>query len=169
LQPIVSRPIEKEEEEDDAPRLRRLTLLRDHLYKDESESESAGNYIAEIAEDAPSESSLSSEEHYELRAVHLAALDVQRIIDGCLDFHFCSRKRRSMTKTELVSFLKTTKYSLNCEKYINLLSAYNRHVYSWTDGRVACREFTTKEIDERVEATRERMKRKQLDEVQLLL
>jgi len=64
---------------------------------------------------------------------------VQKIIDVCLDFHFTNRKRRSLSRTELVNYLQTTKYALNCERYINILSAYNRHAYRWESDRILCK------------------------------
>jgi hypothetical protein len=99
--------------------------------------------------------------------VHLAALEVQRMIDGCLDFHFASRGRRWLSRTELVTYLQTTKYALNCERYFAIIAAYNRHAYRWEEDRVLCREFTGQQIEERVEATRERMKRKHVEELLL--
>ena len=86
-----------------------------------------------------SESSLGEEEQFELKETHLAALEVQKIIDNFLDFHSVHRGKRSVAREELVNFLRTTKYCLNCEKYLGLLLAYNPRLYRCEDGRIACR------------------------------
>jgi hypothetical protein len=78
--------------------------------------------------------------------LHLAALEVQRIIDGCLDFHLNNRKRRSLSRGDLINYLKTTKYALNPDRYLRIITAYNRHAYRWEDDRIFCRTLTEREI-----------------------
>lgn len=111
--------------------------------------------------ESESESSLG-EEQYELKEMHLAALEVQKIIDNFLDFHSVHRGRRSVAREELVDFLKTTKYCLNCEKYLGLLLACNRKLYSCEDNRIFCRPISSEEREKRYENTMSRMRRKRV-------
>lgn len=68
-----------------------------------------------------------------------------------------------------MNFLKTTKYCLNCEKYLSLLLAYNKRLYSCEDGRIVCRSISSQERDQREEDTRSRMRRKRVGSAVLML
>lgn len=94
---------------------------------------------------------------------------MQKIIDNFLDFHSVHRSRRSVSKEELMNFLKTTKYCLNCEKYLALLLAYDRRLYSCEENRVACRPISSEERERRFEESRRRMRRKRVGSAVLML
>jgi hypothetical protein len=71
---------------------------------------------------------------------------VQRVVDGWLHFHLNSRNKRSLPRTDLINYLKTTQYALNPDRYLRIIAAYNRRAYRWEEDRIFCQSFTREEI-----------------------
>ena len=66
---------------------------------------------------------------------------------------------------ELFSFLKTTKYGLNCKKYFRYLTVYHHELYYVEDDAIYCRNFSAQNVSERLAETRRKMSQKEVQEL----
>lgn len=85
---------------------------------------------------------------------------MQKVIDNYLDYQCTHRKKVSISQEELFEFLRTTKYGLNCKKYLNYLNFYNPRLYLWADERLLCQEFKGEVIEARLQLTHRKMTQK---------
>ena len=97
-----------------------------------------------------------------MKAVHENILELQKTIDSYLDYQYTYRKKRSLQTEELFNFLKTTKYSLNSQRYFRYLMIYNSSLYFLEEEKIYCRDFPAEHIEERYKESKIKMTQKEI-------
>lgn len=79
------------------------------------------------------------------------------MLDSYLDFLYHFRRRHFLSRSELHTFLATTKYALSANRYLSLLALIHPALYPWTQDRLSTSPTSTAQRLDRQQATRTRM------------
>lgn len=103
------------------------------------------------------ESALSAVGKYEIRAVHETMLEMQTTIDSYLSYQLSNRRKLTVGRAEFMSFLRTTRFALSCQRYLHYLAIYHPRLYRWQDDRLYCLSCSPQQMHDRLQLTRQRM------------
>jgi hypothetical protein len=82
---------------------------------------------------------------------------MQKTIDSYLSYQLSNRRKITVGRGEFISFLKTTRFALSCERYLQYLSTYHKGLYRWEKDRLFCLSCSPEQMQARLEVTRQRM------------
>jgi hypothetical protein len=79
------------------------------------------------------------------------------MLDSYLDFLYHFRRKLFVSRSELATFLATTKYALSAPRYLSLLALIHPALYPWTNDRLPSCPTSPSHRLARQQATRTRM------------